>query len=440
MLMEIPFTHETAGVFTESVGMAGLDHVSFGALMPRAAKSIELLRGRKASGELPLLALPGRRDDIQAWQPIVDRYRSQFDDVVVLGIGGSSLGGATLCRLADTGFAPAEGSPRVRFLDNIDPWTFDELMAGLDLGRTGFLSISKSGGTAETIAQTLGVLDRLNQRIGADDLATRVTCIVEHTDNPLRQIAAHSGVFCLDHDPRIGGRYSALSVTGMLPAAIAGVDVEAVRRGAGAVLDAALSAEAPQESGPAAGAIINIGLASGKGVSQTVVMPYVDRLDRFGAWFRQLWAESLGKNGHGTTPIDAMGAVDQHSQLQLYLGGKRDKLFTLFLADPSGHGPVARAATAGPAAGPLDYLMGRSMGDLMAAEQRATAETLVRNGCPTRIFRFPTLTPEVMGGLMMHFMLETIIAADLLGVDPFDQPSVEEGKVLARQYLSEAAG
>jgi glucose-6-phosphate isomerase len=131
-----------------------------------------------------------------------------------------------------------------------------------------------------------------------------------------------------------------------------------------------------------------------------------------------------------------MGAVDQHSQLQLYLGGPRDKLFTLILADPSGHGPVARPEIAGPAAGPLDYLMGRSLGDLLAAEQRATVETLIRNGCPTRVIRFPVLTEEVMGGLMMHFILETIIAADLMGVDPFDQPAVEESKVLTRDYLT----
>jgi glucose-6-phosphate isomerase len=183
--------------------------------------------------------------------------------------------------------------------------------------------------------------------------------------------------------------------------------------------------------------VINVGLASGRNVSQVVIMPYVDRLERFGAWFRQLWAESLGKEGHGTTPIDAMGAVDQHSQLQLYLAGPRDKLFTLILADPAGHGPVAKPEVAGPAAGPLDYLMGRSLGDLLAAEQRATVETLIRNGCPTRVMRFPSLNEEVMGGLMMHFILETIIAADLLGIDPFDQPAVEESKVLARRYLRE---
>ncbi|GHD56462.1 glucose-6-phosphate isomerase [Thalassobaculum fulvum] len=437
MLMESPFTHEIAGTFTDRVGAAGLDHAAFHDLMPRAAAALGRLRAQRSSGELPLLSLPGRRDDLAAWRPIVDRYRSQFDDVIVLGIGGSSLGGATLCRLTDSGFGPSAGAPRVRFLDNIDPWTFDDLMARLDLGRTGVLAISKSGGTAETVAQTLAMLDRLRQRIGKDDLATRVTCIAEHTDNPLRAIAGHYGLFCLDHDPKIGGRYSALSVTGLLPAAIAGVDVEAVRRGAGMVLDAALGAEKAEDAAPAAGAVINVGLASARNVSQAVIMPYVDRLERFGAWFRQLWAESLGKEGHGTTPIDAMGAVDQHSQLQLYLAGPRDKLFTLILADPAGHGPVAKPEVAGPAAGPLDYLMGRSLGDLLAAEQRATVETLIRNGCPTRVMRFPSLNEEVMGGLMMHFILETIIAADLLGIDPFDQPAVEESKVLARRYLRE---
>src|SRR3546814_9369259 len=134
--------------------MPGLDHSSFGSLMPRAAKSIELLRQRKASGELPLLSLPARRDDINAWQPIIDRYRSQFDDVVVLGIGGSSLGGATLCRLADSGIGAVNGSPRVRFLDHIDPWTFEELVGRLDLARTGSLSITQTRGPAETNPQT----------------------------------------------------------------------------------------------------------------------------------------------------------------------------------------------------------------------------------------------------------------------------------------------
>jgi len=164
-------------------------------------------------------------------------------------------------------------------------------------------------------------------------------------------------------------------------------------------------------------------------------MPYVDRLAYFGLWFRQLWAESLGKDGKGTTPIRAMGTVDQHSQLQLYLAGPRDKLFTLVTLDAAGSGGTVSAAFAEQPA--LGYLAGRTMGDLLDAEQRATAASLVRQGRPTRILHLARLDEASLGALLMHFMLETIIAADLLGVDAFDQPAVEEGKVLARQYLGE---
>jgi glucose-6-phosphate isomerase len=169
-------------------------------------------------------------------------------------------------------------------------------------------------------------------------------------------------------------------------------------------------------------------------------MPYVSRLDAFGLWYRQLWAESLGKDGTGTTPINALGPVDQHSQLQLYLAGPRDKLFTLIQLASAGSGAKIELAAAGPGAAGEDALAplaGRRLGDLLDAMARATAETLVRNGHPLRLIRLARLDEEVIGALFMHFMLETIVAAGLLGVNPFDQPAVEESKVLARQYLAE---
>ncbi len=439
MLHELPIAVDADACFAERVE-AGLSRDVFGAMAESADAALAWIRDRRGDGTLPLLALPGRRDDILAWRPIVDRYRALHDDVVVLGVGGSSLGGATLCALVDGGGnGAAMRGPRVHFLDNIDPGGFDAALARLDLARTGFVVISKSGSTAETMIQTLVVLDRLTERLGAENLATHVTCIAEATDNPLRRIAAAHGLFCLDHDPDIGGRYSALSVTGLLPAAIAGVDVEAVRVGAGAVLDAATGGSRGLEAAPVAGAALALGLARSRGINQTVLLPYVDRLDRLSFWFRQLWAESLGKEGHGTTPINALGAIDQHSQLQLYLAGPRDKMFTVLASDPRGRGGRARAEIAGPAAQPLDYLIGRTMGDLMAAEQQATIDTLIANGCPTRVIRFPAVNEEVLGALMMHFFLETIAAARMLGIDAFDQPAVEEGKVLARRFLKDSA-
>jgi glucose-6-phosphate isomerase len=239
----------------------------------------------------------------------------------------------------------------------------------------------------------------------------------------------------LDHDTRIGGRYTVLSNVALLPALIAGLDAAALRDGADQTLEATLGGAAPRDAPPALGAALAVGLAERRGIGITVLMPYVDRLAAFGLWFRQLWAESLGKDGKGTTPIRAVGAVDQHSQLQLYLGGPADKMFTLVMLDIAGQGEVIAPDLAGDRE--VAYLAGRRLGDLLDAEQRATAATLVARGRPTRSFTLARLDEASLGALLMHFMLETIIAADLFGVNAFDQPAVEDGKVLARRYLSE---
>ncbi len=166
-----------------------------------------------------------------------------------------------------------------------------------------------------------------------------------------------------------------------------------------------------------------------------VMLPYADRLARFGAWYVQLWGESLGKDGEGTTPVAALGPVDQHSQLQLYLDGAPQHLVTVIRAACAGAGPrvapdLAELAGAG-------YLAGRTAGDLVAAQQRAIPEALIDAGRPMRSIDLERLDEAALGALMMHFMLETILAAHLLGVDPFDQPAVESGKVLTRRYLAE---
>src|SRR5262249_33054060 len=152
-------------------------------------------------------------------------------------------------------------------------------------------------------------------------------------------------------------------------------------------------------------------------------------------WWVQLWAESLGKQGRGTTPVGALGPVDQHSQLQLYLAGPADKLFTVITVDVAGSGPRIEEALA-KAAGEPDFA-GRQVGDLVAAQGRATADTLAKNGRPVRTIHLERLDERTLGALLMHFMLETVIAGRLLGVDPFDQPAVEEGKTLAKKYLAE---
>jgi glucose-6-phosphate isomerase len=430
------YRQDIGGCLAAAVGARGLGKDELEALLARTRPALERLKAWHRDGGLPLLRLPARREDLAVLGRFAGEVRRKFINLVVLGTGGSSLGGQTLVALADQGFGPRPGAPKIHFMDNIDPASFAALFAALDPMRTGILAISKSGGTAETLAQLLLCLDWFGPLLGKAALGEHFIAITEPKDNALRRVAARHGMRMLEHDPGIGGRYSVLSNVGLLPALVAGLDAAALREGAEAVLGATLAAAEPSHAAPALGAAVNIGLAERRGIGTAVLMPYIDRLAFFGLWFRQLWAESLGKDGKGTTPVRAMGTVDQHSQLQLYLGGPADKLFTLVTLAVAGVGGEMRGALSGDDA-ELDYLHGHRFGDLLDAEQRATAETLIKNGRPTRLFALPALAEKNLGALLMHFMLETIIAAELLGVDPFDQPAVEEGKVLARQFLGE---
>lgn len=429
------YRQDITGCQAETVGTRGLGAEALATALAQAAPALEHLRAWQADGSLPLLRLPARRDDLPACRELAEAFRARFDDVILLGTGGSSLGGQTLYRLVERGFGPPSGSPRLHFMDNVDPDTFAAMTAVLDPAKTGLIAISKSGSTAETVTQLLVLLPWLRDGVGEARLSVHVAAVTEPKDNSLRRLAERYGLPCLDHDPQVGGRFSVLSVTGMLPALLVGLDVEALRDGAGQVLDATLATRDPRDAAPALGAAVQIGLQREHGVATSVLMPYVDRLDCFGLWYCQLWAESLGKDGFGTTPIKARGTVDQHSQLQLYLAGPQDKLFTLMLLEVAGQGDAVDPALLEDPG--LAYLKGRSLGDLLDAMGRATAATLIRNHRPTRLFKLERLDEAVMGGLLMHFMLETIVAAAILGVDAFDQPAVEEGKVLARQYLAE---
>lgn len=430
----IPFQIDDSACFADRIGKTGIDHKSFAARLSAAGDALARVRAMRDEGTLPLLALPSRRDDLAPLKALAARMRKRTSDVLVLGTGGSSLGGQTLYALADQGFGPPNGVPRIHFLDNIDPATFAALADRVDFAKARILAISKSGGTAETLMQLLTLLPRLEKAVDRAGVAERLVVVTEPAENPLRRLATRLGATILDHDPGVGGRFSVLSLVGLLPAYVAGLDGAKVRAGARSVLDTALGADGPEQCAPLRGALLNLAHAEA-GRDSTVLMPYVDRLAHFGLWFRQLWAESLGKEGRGTTPIRAMGTVDQHSQLQLYLGGPADKLFTLVMLAVAGKGDRAAAAYARDPA--LAYLKGKRMGDLLDAEQRATGATLARNGRPVRIFSLERLDERSMGALFMHFMLETIFAADLLGIDAFDQPAVEEGKQLARSYLSE---
>jgi glucose-6-phosphate isomerase len=436
----MPYSQSIERAFKSRIGEGGIDDQAFARMLAHAEGELENLRDKYRRGVLPLLRLPERTDDFPALKRAAKKLAGA-GDIVFLGTGGSSLGGQTLSQLADyavPGLGALRDKPRVHFLDNLDPVTFEAFLKRLPLKSSRFVAISKSGGTGETLMQAIAVIDALERAKLGKKIADHLLGLSEPArpgkENGLRNLLQGRGSLLLDHDPGVGGRYSVLSNVGLLPALALGLDAKAIRAGASLVLAPLLAGKAAKDFPPAVGAALSV-MAGESGKPISVVMAYADRLERFTKWWVQLWAESLGKEGKGTTPVAALGPVDQHSQLQLYLAGPRDKLFTIVTVGAGGRGPRIDKSLAKVAGEP--ELGGKRVGDLVAAEGRATADTLAKNGRPVRAIHIDKLDERSLGALLMHFMLETIVAARLLGVDPFDQPAVEEGKILAKRYLAE---
>ena len=425
----------------ERVGPHGVAPKDFDAALKRTEQALDWLRAGYADGSLPHLKIPEERSDFASIESAAKRLRDGASDVVFLGVGGSSLGGQTLLQLAGhnvPGIGTLRDKPRLHFLDNLDPLTFAEMLGKLPLATTKFVAISKSGGTGETLMQTMAVLDAL-KRAGLEAKIPDLLFGLSEPAKPggkngLRTMLESFKVPMLDHHTGIGGRFSVLTNVGLLPAAVAGLDIAAIRSGAAKAVAPVLAKKPAPEVPSAVGAALSIALAE-RGKNITVLMPYADKLAWLAKWYVQLWAESLGKDGKGTTPLAALGPVDQHSQLQLFIAGPRDKLFTIITVGTKDKGPRMPAELAKLCG--EETLAGKTIGDLVAAQGRATAETLAKNGCPVRTFHIETVDESSLGELLMHYMLETMIAGHMLGVDAFDQPAVEEGKILAKRYIAE---
>src|SRR5689334_14701597 len=393
----------------DKVGPQGVSADALTSVLARADSALDWLRARHADRGLRLLRLPETHSDLETIRDTALRLADGATDIVVLGTGGSSLGGQTLAQLA--GFAvpgvdALRAPPRLHFVDNLDPESFGALLAKLPHTTTRFVAISKSGGTAETLMQTIAALSAVKN----DGLQTRIPDIFLGISerakggkgNGLRDSLGKDLVPVLDHDTGVGGRYSALTNVALLPAALLGLDVAAIRAGAGLALAPVLAKNPAAQVPAAVGAALAVALAEGKKKSISVLMAYCDRLQRFTHWYVQLWAESLGKNGKGTTPLAALGPVDQHSQLQLFIAGPRDKLFTVVTVGADVQGPPMDGELAKLAGEP--GFSGKTIGDLVDAEGRATIETLAKNGCPVRTIHVRKLDEESLGELMMHFI------------------------------------
>jgi glucose-6-phosphate isomerase len=405
-----------------------------------------------AGGTLGFLDLP---DDGALHRQTLDyvrraRERTGADgltDVVVLGIGGSALGPIALrtalrppqWNLLDD--AARQGNPRLHVLDNVDPANISALLARLDLRRSLFVVISKSGGTAETMAQYLVIRARLNEVLGDAGAKERLVLVTDPQKGALRTIARSDGIAALEIPSNVGGRFSVLTPVGILPAALVGIDTGELLAGAADMRTRCASKELGANiAGTWAALQFLADTRHGRNIQ--VLMPYSDALRDMADWFVQLWAESLGKHrepgdeGVGPTPLAALGATDQHSQVQLFMEGPGDKTVTFIGVEDGGADvEIPRLHADVPE---LAYLGGHRLGELLDIERRATAGALARRGRPNMTLTLDRVDPFHVGGLLMFLELATAYAGRLYGVNAFDQPGVELGKQFTYAMLGRA--
>jgi len=440
MPLRIDFTNMMGDVVDG--GIAATDWASAATAFRAAHAGLER---RRDAGELGFLALP--TDDALHHQSLdfAAKTRGMFDDIIVLGIGGSALGPIALrTALLKPAWNMLDkiargGQPRLHVLDNVDPNTIASLLDRIPLGRALFVVTSKSGGTAETMAQYLIVRERLKARVG--DVKQHLVFITDPSKGALREIAKSDGIPVLDIPPAVGGRFSVLTPVGVLPAALVGINTPELLAGAKDIAERCKTdvlAENP------AGVFASLQyLADTKlGRHIQVLMPYSDALRDVADWFVQLWAESLGKHrapgdkGVGPTPFGALGATDQHSKVQLFMEGPPDKTVTFIavtevgvdLTIPKLHQDVKE----------LSYLGGHRLGELLSIEQQATAGALARRGRPNMTIHVDRVDARNLGSIMMLLEIATIYAGELYGVNPLDQPGVELGKQFTYAMLGRA--
>jgi glucose-6-phosphate isomerase len=407
-------------------------------------KAAAVVKQRRDAGELGFLDLPGDGNLHAQSVEFARKTRGRYDDVVVLGIGGSALGPIALrtalrkpqWNLLDAG--ERDLRPRLHVLDNLDPATIGGLLERVvKLERTLFVVTSKSGGTAETMAQYLVVRDHLERnRLSPKD---HVVFVTDPQKGALRLLARQEAIPALEIPANVGGRFSVLSPVGVLPAALIGIDTARLLAGA-ADMAAHCVTPSSRDNPAAAFAALQFLADSTAGKHIHVLMPYNDALRDMAGWFVQLWAESLGKARSGgehvgPTPVAALGATDQHSQVQLFMEGPADKTVT-FLAVPTRDD--VEIPKLHPKVTELSYLGGHTLGELLDIERRATAGALATRGRPNMTLELEMVDPWHVGGLFMLFEIATIYAGALYDVNPLDQPGVELGKQFTYAMMGRA--
>ena len=391
-------------------------------MLPKNNKKF-ILSVNKTLNNLPALNIVKDKNLLEETIKEVKKFSKNKKSFIVFGTGGSNLGARALINILQNNY-----KINISFLDNIDPINFKNTINKFNLKTTGFIVISKSGTTPETLSQFASLIQIFNQNNALKTLYRNSLIVTENKNSPLYKIAFSNNCKILEHKKDIGGRYSIFSNVGMVPAIIAGLNVKKIHEGA--LYEINKFSKGNFLTIPQFFRYQKIN----KLITNSVLMTYSDALFYYGKWYLQLWSESLGKNNKGITPIHAVGTTDQHSQLQLYLDGPKDKFFTFITTNHSNKGFKLHSQTMND--NNLSYLNNKKMGDLMQAEQKATIDTFKKKNFLIREIHIPDINEYTIGRLIVMGISETIATCLYYDVNPFDQPAVEEGKILTKQYLN----
>ena len=367
--------------------------------------------------EYEALRLAFETNDLKDIEEFSQFIRNKFKTLLVLGIGGSSLGAKTLLSI--------KNNSNVLFLENIDAEKVEQVFNSIDLKNTAFLTVSKSGKTIECISQTLLLLNMFQNKFGDKNIKDHFFFLTEDKESPLTQLAKQFGIKTLAHNKNVGGRFSYLSNVGLIPASVAGLNVKEIREGAKDSINFFLD----ENSNFIQDIIAKQNILYKNVCVGNVMMTYQEKMLCLTDWYRQLWAESLGKDGFGTVPIQALGTVDQHSQLQLYLGGRKNLFFTFFIKDKDEKALKINNTYIKD----FDYLKNITLDDIMEIESKSTVEILVQNKLPVRVINYKEVNERFISQLMMQFIIETIMIGIMNNINPFGQPNVEARKNLAKE-------
>ena len=390
------------------------------------------LEEKIADETLGFYSLPFNKDVLNDIKTYAETARERFTDYVHIGIGGSALGPIAVQSSLQNKYYNDFESPKVYFPDNVDPDWLAELMERVNIEKTLFHVVSKSGGTAETAATLLYMMQIIKDKVG-DNFYKNLLFTTDPHKGLLNQIALENAIKCFRIPINVGGRFSVLSPVGLIPAAMAGIDIEAMLKGAAEMCNICRSNDLLKNPAFIYAAIHTIYMKRNKNIS--IMMPYSNKLKDIADWYGQLWAESLGKRFDndknivevGQTPVKALGATDQHSQVQLYVEGPNDKVITFIEVEKFANNDVLQNHF--PYIKDFNYLEGKSLAQLLNSEKKATEIALTNNKRPNLTIKVSEVNEENIGALFFLFQAATAFAGEMLNINAFDQPGVEEGKI-----------